>query len=179
MSPWFDIVQPYTSFTNDGCLLHHRTSGRVSSDQDSTTLALRSCLKLLDRHCDKLDSTYKETLEIRTHIAEILANSQSEDAMGDVGAWDSSVDQIFGDEPPTIAPVALNELDANSLLSTPPNPSLLSQPLAFQHSHDQSLAHEYGFLSQPSVGVDSTLPDGTDPSIHQFSQGKFTTFVAF
>jgi hypothetical protein len=143
MSPWFDIVQPYTSFTNDGCLLHHRTSGRVSSDQDSTTLA-------------------KETLEIRTHIAEILANSQSEDAMGDVGAWDSSVDQIFGDEPPTTAPVALNELGANSLLSTPPNPSLLSQPLAFQHSHDQSLAHEYGFLSQPSVGVDSTLPDGTD-----------------
>lgn len=122
---WLDNVEQLgsTSLTNDG--LHYRTLGRASSDQDSTTSTLHSCLKLLDQHCDRLNNTYKEILEIRTHIAEILASSQSEVAMGNVGAWDSSVDQSSA---------------------------------------------QYASLSQPSVGVISTLPEGTGPPVHQFSQ---------
>ncbi|KAG1846564.1 hypothetical protein DFJ58DRAFT_798811 [Suillus subalutaceus] len=160
-SSWLDVVEQCTNLTNDGSSLHHRTLRRASGDQDSTTSTLRSCLKLLDQHCDRLNSTYKETLEIRARIAEILANSQSEVAMGNVGTWDSSVDLIF---------VALNERDANSLSLTPPNLSLLSQPLVFQHLHSQPSAHEYESLLQPSVGVISSLPEGTDPPIHRFSQ---------
>ncbi|KAG1878910.1 hypothetical protein F4604DRAFT_1754840 [Suillus subluteus] len=169
-SSWLDVVEQCTNLTNDGSSLHHRTLRRASGDQDSTTSTLRSCLKLLDQHCDRLNSTYKETLEIRARIAEILANSQSEVAMGNVGTWDGSVDLIFGDEPPTITPVALNERDANSLSLTPPNLSLLSQPLVFQHLHSQPSAYECESLLQPSVGVISSLQEGTDTPIHRFSQ---------
>jgi uncharacterized C2H2 Zn-finger protein len=156
--------------------LDHRTLGRASSDQESTTSTLQSCLGLLDRHCDRLQNTYKEILEIRTCIAEILANldSQSEVAMENVGARDSSIDLIFSDGPPTIAPVTL---DANSFLSIPPTLSLLSQPLVF--SHGQPSAQEHRSLSQSSVGVIGTLPEGTESPVYRFAQGELTTITAF
>ncbi|KAG2129863.1 uncharacterized protein EDB93DRAFT_104976 [Suillus bovinus] len=142
------------------------------------TSTLHSCLKLLDQHCDRLNNTYKEILEIRTHIAEILANSQSEIAMGNVGTCDTSADLIFSDEPSTIASVALNEFDANPFLSTSPNLSILSQQLVFQHSQDKP-STQYASLSQPSVRAISTPPEGTDPAVHRFSQGKFAELAAF
>jgi uncharacterized C2H2 Zn-finger protein len=164
--------------TSDG-YLHHGTSGRATSDQESTTSTLHSYLKLLDQHCDRLNNTYKEILEIRTCIAEILAKSQSEVATGNSGAWGRSNDLSFGDEPLNIASVALNELDANSFLSTPPNlgHSLLPQPLLFLNG--QPSTQEYGSLAPPSVGVGNTLPKGTDPTVYQVSQRKFTAFATF
>ncbi|KAG2153159.1 hypothetical protein DEU56DRAFT_470599 [Suillus clintonianus] len=131
-------------------------------------LSLNSCLELLDRHCDRLNSTYKEVLEIRARITEMLA-------MGNTGAsqWDNSVDPIFGDEPPIIAPVALNEFDAIPLLSTPPNLSLPSQPPEFHNLHVQPSDEGYGHISQASVGVISTLPKGPDPAVHQLPRDPF------
>ncbi|KIK43052.1 hypothetical protein CY34DRAFT_106594 [Suillus luteus UH-Slu-Lm8-n1] len=139
------------------------------------TSTLHSCLKLLNQHCDRLNNTYKEILEIRTCIAEILAKSQSEVAIGNTGAWGRSSDLSFGDEPLTIAPTALNEFDANSFLSTPPNlgHSLLPQPLLFLNG--QPSAQEYGSLAPSSVGVGNTLPEGTDPTVYQVSQQSLLT----
>lgn len=139
--------------TSDG-YLHHGTSGRATSDPESTT-------------------STREILEIRTCIAEILAKSQSEVATGNSGAWGRSNDLSFGDEPLNIASVALNELDANSFLSAPPNlgHSLLSQPLLFLNG--QPSTQEYRSLAPPSVGVGNTLPKGTDPTVYQVSQRKF------
>lgn len=167
-------VEQCTSLTSDG-YLHHRTSGCATSDQESTTSTLHSYLKLLDQHCDKLNNTYKEILEIRTCIAEILAKSQSEVATGNSGAWGRSNDLSFGDEPLNIASVAHNELDANSFLSTPPNlgHSLLPQPLLFLNG--QPSTQEYGSLAPPSVGVGNTLPKGTDPTVYQVSQRSLLT----
>lgn len=142
--------------TSDG-YLRLGTLGRATSDQESMTSTLHSCLKLLDQHC----------------IAEILAKSQSEVAIGNSGAWGRSNDISFGDEPLTIAPTALNELDANSFLSTPPNlgHSLLPQPPLFLNGEPS--AQEYGSLAPSSVGVGNILPEETDPTVYQVSQRKF------
>ncbi|KAG2153155.1 hypothetical protein DEU56DRAFT_773390 [Suillus clintonianus] len=154
------VVERCTSSTNDECLLHHGTLGRASNDQDSMKPALHSCLELLDQLCHRLNNTYKETLEIRARITEILA-------MGNTGALDSNVDPIFGDKSPTIAPVALNELGAIPLWSTPPNLALLSQPPVFQNSHGHPSDQGYEFLTQASVGVISTLPEYPDPAVRR------------
>lgn len=84
--------------------------------------------------------------------------------MDNVGALDSGVDHqaIIGDELQTIVPVALDGPDAIPWLSTPPDLSLLPQPLAF---HDQFLDQNDGPLSQESVGIISTLPEMADPAI--------------
>lgn len=139
--------------TSDG-YLRLGTLGRATSDQESMT-------------------STKEILEIRTCIAEILAKSQSEVAIGNSGAWGRSNDISFGDEPLTIAPTALNELDANSFLSTPPNlgHSLLPQPPLFLNGEPS--AQEYGSLAPSSVGVGNILPEETDPTVYQVSQRKF------
>ncbi|KAG0708563.1 hypothetical protein DFH29DRAFT_993985 [Suillus ampliporus] len=167
-SQQLNVLEQYASSTNDRCL-HHSTLGNAPIDQDST---LQLCLELLDRHCDRLNSAYKEILDIRIRITEILTSCQSEVVTGNVGAWDSSIDlqAFFGDEPQTITPIALNKLDAISLLPLPPDLSLLSQPLPFQHLQGQLSDQEYGPPSQERTEITNALSEGVDLPTGQLSQ---------
>jgi len=138
---------------------------------------LQSCLELLNRQHDRLNSAYKEILEIRIRITEILASCQSEVAMGSEDAWDSTahLQVILGDEPHTVAPVVFNERDVISVSSSPLDHSLFPQSLAF---HGQLSDQDYGPFSRGSDEVTSILPEGADPPVDQLFQGKLAIFTA-
>ncbi|KAG2348200.1 hypothetical protein BDR05DRAFT_956724 [Suillus weaverae] len=102
----------------------------------------------------------REMLEIRAHITELLASYQSEITVRDSGTWDGAVDtQVIVDEPRTIAPSALDELNAISLSWNLPDLSLFPEPLAL-----------YGQLSDgplASVGITGSLSEGVNPPLGQ------------
>ncbi|OJA11234.1 hypothetical protein AZE42_11732, partial [Rhizopogon vesiculosus] len=112
---------------------------------------------------DEVNGAYKEI--IRICITGMLATCQSEAALVDEGAWNSStnLETIFGDEVQTITPATVNGRNAIRLSTTLP---LLSQPLAFQHSQRQVLDQEYGPHSQEFV---NTLSEEADPPEPLFS----------
>lgn len=124
---------------------------------------LQSCRECLDRLDGMIDCVHKETLkteiiEVRARFTELLASCQShaQVTIGDPGGLDSSVDifPIGNDEPQTIMPVALDNLDTIPL-STPLDRSLLLQPLALC---GQFSDNEYG-PSLGLVGVAGSLPE--------------------
>ncbi|KAG2126517.1 hypothetical protein DEU56DRAFT_916034 [Suillus clintonianus] len=106
--------------------------------------------------------SYREILEVRTRITEILGWCQLEISAGDSGAWDNSIDiqSIVDDEPQTITPVALHEPNVISPLL-----SLLAEPPAF---HGRLSDLEYS--PSQSVGDARSLQEGADPLICQLSQ---------
>ncbi|KAG0701425.1 hypothetical protein DFH29DRAFT_927224 [Suillus ampliporus] len=110
-----------------------------ATDQESMRLTLQSCLDCLERHNDSMVGIYREILEIRIRITELVASCQSEVAVGNSGAWDDTVDlqAIINDGPQTIVP----------------------ESLAF---YDHLLDPEYPL---ESVGISGTLPEGADPLI--------------
>ncbi|KAG2126519.1 hypothetical protein DEU56DRAFT_959513 [Suillus clintonianus] len=130
-------------------------------DQDSTRSTLQSCLECLDRHNDRLNIVYKEIIEIRTLITELLAGVQSEVTVTESGTLDDSayLRAIVGDDPKTIAPFALDELDDISPLL----------PLAL---HGQFSDQGYGPLE--SVGDMGSLLEDADPPFSQCSQDRDT-----
>ncbi|KAG1749437.1 hypothetical protein EDB19DRAFT_1904538 [Suillus lakei] len=132
-------------------------------DQESMRSTLQSCLECLDRHNNQMIGIYREILEIRTHITELLGMCQPEAAARDSGAWDNSVDlqAIIDDGPQPIASVAPNELNDFSPLH-----SLLAEPQAFR-GHLSDL--EYDPLE--SVGNTGSMTEGAKPPICQLSQG--------
>ncbi|KAG0701423.1 hypothetical protein DFH29DRAFT_569368 [Suillus ampliporus] len=135
-------------------------------DQDSMRSTLQSCLECLDKHNDRIICVYREILEIRTRITELLASCQPEVAVGD-SVWNDSVDfQVIVDEGlQAIAPVACDELDAISLSLTLPELFLLPQPPVL---HGQLSDQEYRPLE--SVGVTGSLSEGADSLVGQVSQ---------
>ncbi|KAG0701089.1 hypothetical protein DFH29DRAFT_1080326 [Suillus ampliporus] len=146
-------------------------SGHVA-DQGSMKSILQSCLESLDRLHDGKDYVHKEILrleilEIRTRITELLSSCQSDVTMENSGTWDSSIDlrAIVDDEPQIISTVALDKLNAISLLLTPSDTFLLPQPPAL---HGQLSDREYGPLE--SVEVTGSLPEGADRSVDQLCQ---------
>ncbi|KAG1778298.1 hypothetical protein EV702DRAFT_1095450 [Suillus placidus] len=147
------LLRPESSLTSTPRLTSSSRLGRAP-DQDSMRSSLQSCLECLDRVHDRLDCVYKEILEIRIRITELLATYQSEITMADEGALNSSIDlqAIVDDKPQIIVPLALDELNASSPSLTPPELSVLAEPLAFR---GQLSDLEYGPL-----GFTSTLPEG-------------------
>ncbi|KAG1884608.1 hypothetical protein F4604DRAFT_182998 [Suillus subluteus] len=98
---------------------------------------LQSCLEHLDKHRDNMIGIYREILEIRACIVELLTNCEPEVAMGDEGpweSWDSRVDlqAVIDDNPLTI----------------------VQEPLPF---HGRLSDLEFGPLE--AVGVASTLQE--------------------
>lgn len=80
-----------------------------------------------------MDCVYKEFLEIRTRITELLVTVQSEiTIVGGEGTLDGDMDSqtIVNDEPQIIMPLAF-ELNAVPPSSTPPEFSVLAEPPAF------------------------------------------------
>lgn len=116
-----------------------------------------------------MDCVYKEFLEIRTRITELLVTGQSEiTTVGGEGTLDSDMDSqaIVNDEPQTIVPPAFNELNAVLPLLTPQEFSVLAEPPAFQGQFSDLKYGPLGFGT-------STLPEGTIP------QSKFTICTTF
>ncbi|KAG1728720.1 uncharacterized protein EDB91DRAFT_1253317 [Suillus paluster] len=109
---------------------------------------------------------YREILEIRTCITELLARCPSEVTIRDPGAGNSTVDlqAILDDGPQTVVPDVLDEPNAIMLLPTPPDFSML-QPLALQ---SQFPGQEYGPLG--SVGNTGLITEGADPPVGQIPQ---------
>ncbi|KAG1851795.1 hypothetical protein C8R48DRAFT_676382 [Suillus tomentosus] len=125
-------------------------------DQDSTRSSLKSCLECLDRVHDRMDCVYKEFLEIRARITELLITVQSEiTTVGGEGTLDSDMDSraIVNDEPQIIVPLAFNELNAVLPLLTPQEFSVLAEPPAFQGQFSDLKYGPLGFGT-------STLPEG-------------------
>lgn len=145
------------TLSNDGCF-HHSTLGHAPTDQNSTRSTLQSFLEFLDQHChnDGVNSTYKEI--IRICIVGMLANYQSE-ASG------------YSDEPQTIAPNGLDELNAVHRSSATIS---LPQSLAFQHLQRQLLGQDYRRLSQASV---TNMPEA-EPLFRQLPPGVLYLFLA-
>jgi len=136
-------------------------------DQNSMRTTLQSYLECLDRHNDKIISVYREMLEIRTRITELLDSIQSEATVMDSGTRDSSahLQVTFDDEHQKIAP---DEPNTMLPLSTMCNLFDLPQPLA----QSRFLYQEYSPLE--SVGVMGSMQEDTDPTICQRPPGKFT-----
>ncbi|KAG2096353.1 uncharacterized protein F5147DRAFT_763570 [Suillus discolor] len=134
-------------------------------DQDLTRTrsSLQSCLECLDRVHDRMDCVYKEFLEIRTRITELLVTGQSEitTVEGD-GTLDSSVDfqAIVSGEPQTVVPLAFDELNAVSPSLTPPELSVSAEPLAFQGQFSDL---KYGPLEFGIITLAEGLSIGTIP----------------
>jgi len=145
--------------SNNGCF-HHSNLEHALTDQGSTRSTLQSFLGFLDRQChhDGVNSAYKEI--IRICIVGMLANYQSE-ASG------------YSDEPQTITPIGLDELNAvhrsSATLSLP-------QPLAFQHLQCQCQLsdQDYRRLSQASI---TTMPEA-EPLFRQLPPGVLYLFLA-
>lgn len=140
---------------------------------------LQSCRECLDRLDGMIDCVHKETLrmeiiEVHARFTELLASCQSyaQVTIGDLGGLDSSVDifSIGNDEPQTIMPVALNNLNTTPLL-TPLDRSLLLQPLALC---GQFSDNEYS----PSLGFVRVVGSLPEPG-SQLSQGTFATLAVF
>jgi hypothetical protein len=116
-----------------------------------------------------MDCVYKEILEIRARITELLVTCQSEISMEDEGTLDNSVDfqAIVDDEPQTIMPFALDGVPA----SFTPQLPILEEPQVFR---GQLPGLEYG----PS-GLASTLPNGARLPIDNLPGSKFTICTTF
>jgi hypothetical protein len=140
-------------------------------DRNIMKTTLKSCLECLDRHNDKIISVYREMLEIRTHITELLDNIQSEATVMDSATRDGStyLQAIFGDEAQNIVAPAPDEPNAMSPLLTTLHIFGLPQPLSEGKLSEQ----EYGSLEP--VGVMRSLSKDADPMIYQ-RPGKFTIF---
>ncbi|KAG2096355.1 uncharacterized protein F5147DRAFT_778404 [Suillus discolor] len=96
-------------------------------DQYLMKPTLQSYLKYLDRHIDRMFNTYREMLEIRSRIAELLASDQSEVTEG---TWDGTVGiQAIVDEPQTITPSVLHEINATSSEITGSSSESVNDPL--------------------------------------------------
>ncbi|KAG1799275.1 uncharacterized protein HD556DRAFT_1534489 [Suillus plorans] len=149
-------------------------------DQDSTRSSLQSCLGCLDRVHDRMDCVYKEFLEIRTRITELLVTSQSEiTTVGGEGTLNSDMysQAIVNDEPQTIVPLAFDELNAVSSSLTPPEFSVLAEPLVFQGQFSDLKYGPLGFGTSTlqeglSMGTipQNLLPDGT-PGVVSYGLG--------
>ncbi|KAJ8594786.1 hypothetical protein M405DRAFT_450192 [Rhizopogon salebrosus TDB-379] len=148
-----------TGPTNDKCMLHHSSIiGHGSSDKDllrSLSQALLECLDRHDHH-DRLNSAIKRITRIC--LAEILVKCQPEVALLDEDPWKyGNIDFQAISVVKSHTPVALN--GAIHLPST--DIPLMSQP-----------SQEYSFLLQGSVGINDTLPEGTDPPLGQQFAGR-------
>lgn len=101
-----------------------------------------------------MDCVYKEIVEIRTRITELLVTCQSDISMRDEGTLDSSLgfQAIINDEPQAIVPLAFNKINAVSPLMTPQELSNSEESLAFR---GQLTDLECGPL-----GLTSTLQEG-------------------
>ncbi|KAG1728722.1 uncharacterized protein EDB91DRAFT_1160865 [Suillus paluster] len=141
-------------------------------DNDSMRLTLKLCFECLDRLYGKMDHVHKEILgleilEIRARMTELLARCEPEDAVGNSSAWDGNIDlqAIVDDEPQTIVPVALYELNAISPLLTPSGVFYLPHPQVLQGQFPDP---EYSPIE--SIG---NLPEGTDRPVGQLFRGEF------
>ncbi|KAG2139078.1 uncharacterized protein EDB93DRAFT_1164015 [Suillus bovinus] len=112
---------------------------------------LQSYLECLDRHSERMMNTYREMLEIRACITELLSSDRSDVIEGTL---DGTVDiQAMVHEPQTIAPSALDEINA---IAWPSNlPTLFPEPLAF---YDQ-------LSDNPLVSVGITGLEGVAPPL--------------
>jgi hypothetical protein len=111
---------------------------------------LLECLDRHDHH-DRLNSTIEGITRIC--LTEILVKCQPEVALLDEDPWKyNNIDFQAISVVKSHEPVAFN--GTIHLPST--DISLMSQP-----------SKEHGFLSQESVGVNDTLPEGTDPPLGQ------------
>ncbi|KAG2743311.1 hypothetical protein P692DRAFT_20838967 [Suillus brevipes Sb2] len=132
---------------------------------------LQSCLECLDRHNDKIISVYREMLELRTRIMELLDSVQSEATVMDSGGTrdgNAYLQENFDNEPRNIVGVALD--DPNTIF--PPLPTFdpfgSPQPLVFYGGFSDQ---EHGPIE--FVGIKEPLPEDTDLMICQSSPGKF------
>jgi hypothetical protein len=127
---------------------------------------LQSCLECLDRHNDKMISVYREMLEIRTRITELLDNVQSEATVVESDTRDSNahLQAVFDDKHQHTATVA-----PNAILPLLPTLDLLGlpQPLAL-HGRLSDLNRD-----PLEFGMVGSLPEDIDPIIYQRSPGKF------
>ncbi|KAG2753153.1 hypothetical protein P692DRAFT_201785513 [Suillus brevipes Sb2] len=78
-------------------------SGRNPRPDQSTRSTIQSFLERLDQHNEKIIVMYREMLEFRARIAELLTNCEPEVTAGDQGEWepqDSTVDlqAVINDE---------------------------------------------------------------------------------
>lgn len=84
-------------------------SGRAPRPDQSTRSTIQSFLERLDQHNEKIIVMYREMLEFRARIAELLTNCEPEVTTGDQGEWepqDSTVDlqAVINDEQLTFPP---------------------------------------------------------------------------
>ncbi|KAG2053287.1 hypothetical protein BDR06DRAFT_1008916 [Suillus hirtellus] len=124
-----------------------------------------------------MDCVYKEFLEIRTRITELLVTVQSEiTIVGGEGTLGGDMDSqaIVNDEPQIIVPLAFNELNAVLPLLTPQEFSVLAEPLAFQGQFSDLKYGplEFGTSTQPEGCSipQNLLPDGT-PGVVSYGLG--------
>ncbi|KAG0701424.1 hypothetical protein DFH29DRAFT_927219 [Suillus ampliporus] len=122
-------------------------------DQDSMRSTLQSCLECLDRHNDRMVDIYREVMDIRSHITELLASCQPEVTMGDEGAR-AGVDPAVG------------QLSRDLFTSGFVSYELDAQPFRVLPHHD--LYSEGQTLSDSSARRDEPLP----LPIEQGSQDK-------
>ena len=152
---------------NDRCMLHHSTLEHRHSNQDSLRSTAQAFLECLDRHDHhgRLNSAIDKITRIC--IAEILASCQPEAAYE--GPWKySNVDLQASSGARLQSPVAHNEVIHPSLTDLP----LLPQSSVLQHLQGQLPGQESGHLSQGSVRVPSTLPEGINPPPEQRFPGR-------
>lgn len=69
-------------------------SGRDPRLDQSTRSTIQSFLKSLDQHNEKIITIYRETLEFRARITELLTNCEPEVTMGDEGVWEPQDDTL-------------------------------------------------------------------------------------
>lgn len=150
---------------NDRCMLNHSTLEHGHSNQDSLRSTAQAFLECLDRHDhhSRLNSAIDRITRIC--LAEILASCQPE-VEDPLKYSNIDLQAISGVKLQT--PVAHNEVIHPS--ST--DPPLLPQLSALQHLQGQLPGQGSGFLSQGSVGVTSTLPEGINPPPEQRFPGR-------
>ncbi|KAG0696271.1 hypothetical protein DFH29DRAFT_1004717 [Suillus ampliporus] len=109
-------------------------------------------------------------LEIRTRITDILASCQLEEiTTGNAGAWDGSgidLQEMFGDEPQTIAPVSLNELNGIPPLS-PLSQDLLPSDVSGTISYELGTQKFYRIVPQHDTCYEGQTLSGPSARHHQ------------
>lgn len=145
-------------------------------DQYSMQPTLQSYLECLERHSERMINTCREMLEIHSRLKELLPSDQSEVTEG---TWDGTVDiQATVNEPQTIAPSVLDEVDAStwsSDLSFPEPLPFYSQlpngPLASVGSTGlllEGVNHSLVHIRKDVVPYSSSDPDGYEPMAQDF-----------
>jgi hypothetical protein len=114
-------------------------------------------------------SIYREMLEIRARITELLDDVHQEVTLVKSGTGESSayLQAIFDDKPQNIATVA-----PNAILPLWPTLNLLGLPQP-PAPHGRLSDQKHGLLE---IGIVGSLPEDVDPMICQRSPGKFAIF---